>query len=494
MRSDILSFAAAAASLVSPALGFWRLPCQGRLGVAPMDPLVNPGERAAHVHAIHGARNFGLSVTADLLLDSECTSCAVTQDKSIYWTPTLYFMYPNGTVQLVEQVGGTLVYYLPRGDNVKAFPRGFRLLAGDTYRRNFSLAEPDPPKSSWTAEDMTQEALSQRAIGFNCLNYAIAAEPALYRHHMPDKSYLDEHCTEGIRAEILFPSCWNGKDLDSDDHMSHMAYPNLVDTGECPEGFEHRLVTLMYEIIWNTYAFKDVEGEFVWSNGDPTGYGFHADFIEGWEDGVLERAVEQCTDDSGLVEKCPVFELQSQEKQNQCTMDMPSFLAKERFDFSENGLPGGVPVIRGPGYAKDASPDDEDQSTSRPLPTVPYTPATSVSSVRAPDPTPPAQAAPEPAPAEFYSSSPSPSAKELEDVINVNMPAPEPTPAPSTLPELVEGIIGTTTYTEGNTVYEIVIYQDVVTTTVEIPADATPAVDKRKRHGHGRFHVRRSHL
>ena len=71
--------------------------------------------------------------------------------------------------------------------------------------------------------------------------------------------------------ELMFPSCWNGKDLDSPDHKSHMAYPNLVMSGDCPSGFETRTPSLFYETIWNTYAYNGVEGEFVLSNGDPTG-------------------------------------------------------------------------------------------------------------------------------------------------------------------------------------------------------------------------------
>lgn len=31
-------------------------------------------------------------------------------------------------------------------------------------------------------------------------------------------------CSGGIRATIIFPSCWDGKNLDSPDHQSHMAY------------------------------------------------------------------------------------------------------------------------------------------------------------------------------------------------------------------------------------------------------------------------------
>lgn len=44
----------------------------------------------------------------DILRESSCTSCAIEQDKSAYWTPALYFMHPNGSAEIVEQVGGML--------------------------------------------------------------------------------------------------------------------------------------------------------------------------------------------------------------------------------------------------------------------------------------------------------------------------------------------------------------------------------------------------
>lgn len=162
-------------------------------------------------------------------------------------------------------------YYLLYGDNIQAFPKGFQLLAGSTRLRNFTGPVPDPPKSLWTAAESTQFALSQKAIGFNCLDYSKDPEASLYRHFLPDKAYLDANCLNGLRLELMFPSCWNGKDLDSPDHKSHMAYPNLVMSGDCPSGFETRTPSLFYETIWNTYAYNGVEGEFVLSNGDPTG-------------------------------------------------------------------------------------------------------------------------------------------------------------------------------------------------------------------------------
>jgi len=55
------------------------------------------------------------------------------------------------------------------------------------------------------------------------------------------------------------------------------------------------------EVYWNTDfdfdAAKNPEQPFVFANGDSTGYGYHADFINGWEAGVLQKVVEECTCD-----------------------------------------------------------------------------------------------------------------------------------------------------------------------------------------------------
>lgn len=185
----------------------------------------------------------------------------------------MHFQYENGTTEVVRQVGGMLAYYLlfaNSGEEIEAFPEGFRMLAGDTRLRNFTGPVPDPEKSLWTAKDKTQLLLGQKAIGMNCLNYAKDPEPSMYRHFLPDKDYMDANCVNGIRAEIFFPSCWNG-DPDSDNHKDHMAYPDLVNGGTCPEGFEKRVPSLFFETIWDTYAFKDAKGQFVFANGDPTG-------------------------------------------------------------------------------------------------------------------------------------------------------------------------------------------------------------------------------
>ncbi|KAL4790284.1 hypothetical protein BDV19DRAFT_341160 [Aspergillus venezuelensis] len=351
MRLDA-SLVACLAAFAGVADAFWRLPCRGRSGLARMDPLMDPGQPSYHVHTVHGSNGFSMDADMTALLGGDCTSCEVKQDKSAYWAPALYFVdSATGDSELVEEVGGMLVYYLLYGDKVEAFPEGFRMIAGDPFLRNFTWPVPDPPKSEWTGDQASQAALAQKALGFNCLNYDKTAEPSLGRHFLPEKSYLDEHCTDGVRFELMFPSCWNGEDVDSDDHKSHMAYPSLVMDGTCPEGFETRVVSLFFETIWNTYAYKDRDGYFALSTGDPTGFGYHGDFMHGWESGVLEEAVEKCTNPSGEVEDCEVFELQSETEQNLCTFDLPSILASEDVTNVKGHLPNKIKVEWGPEYA-----------------------------------------------------------------------------------------------------------------------------------------------
>jgi hypothetical protein len=161
--------------------------------------------------------------------------------------------------------------------NITAFPEGFRMIAGTSTRRNYSIGaddytKPDPEKSLWAMLGQTSQAdLEQRAIGFNCLDYSKAPEGSLYRHYLPDKDYLDANCKNGVRFEIMFGSCWDGKNLDSPDHKSHVAYPDLVMNGNCPDSHPVRLPGLFFEVIWETSVFAGKSGKFVVSNGDTLG-------------------------------------------------------------------------------------------------------------------------------------------------------------------------------------------------------------------------------
>ncbi|KAF9883750.1 hypothetical protein FE257_003004 [Aspergillus nanangensis] len=305
----------------------------------------SPDESGNALHSIHGS-----------------------SDKSAYWTPALYFMHENNDTELVNShVTAAISYYLLYGDNVTAFPEGFRMIAGDTFQRDFQWPIPDPPQSEWAGSDISQAALRQKAVGVNCLNYANPPEPSLSRHFLPDKAFIDQHCADGLRLEIMFPSSWDGRAADSVDHKSHLAYPSLVMDGawDClmlsrkltrefrrwNVGFESRVVSMFYETIWNTTAFAAQAGTFVLSNGDPTGFGYHGDFMNGWESGVLEKAVAQCMNPSGMVEDCPVFDLQAESIQELCTVEIPAVLKNEDVHHWNKALPHDLAVQYGPAYA-----------------------------------------------------------------------------------------------------------------------------------------------
>lgn len=42
-------------------------------------------------------------------------------------------------------------------------------------------------------------------------------------------------CPAGIMVNVRFPTCWDGKNLDSPDHMSHVAYRTLPISFNCSE-------------------------------------------------------------------------------------------------------------------------------------------------------------------------------------------------------------------------------------------------------------------
>ncbi|KAF9737167.1 WSC domain-containing protein [Paraphaeosphaeria minitans] len=313
--------------------------CPGRLVRERLDPVVNNGTTAAHVHNIVGGSAFGPSMTYDLTQLAKCSSCTIKEDKSNYWTPQLYYHAQNGSFLPVPVVGnsddsnaGMLVYYFQRpgfpNETLIGFPAGFRMLAGDTNKRNFT------------------GGLDAKAVSYNCLGSNMAETNALPNYN----------CKDGLRVQIFFPSCWDGKNLDSADHRSHMSYFNGTEynTGVCPSTHPNHTISLFYEVLYDTNRFADMwynmsSGSnyqpFVFSNGDATGYGFHADFVNGWDVDVLQRATTECTNDSGNVEDCGEVSQYSYDECNACKL--PS-VVDEKTDGWVDRLPGCNPVSHGP--------------------------------------------------------------------------------------------------------------------------------------------------
>lgn len=51
----MLKSVALSAGLIAGANAFWRMECPGRVGLARMDPIINPNEASPHAHTIHGS-------------------------------------------------------------------------------------------------------------------------------------------------------------------------------------------------------------------------------------------------------------------------------------------------------------------------------------------------------------------------------------------------------------------------------------------------------
>ncbi|OTA81848.1 hypothetical protein M434DRAFT_37374 [Hypoxylon sp. CO27-5] len=360
---QLSSFAALA--LAAPVNALIRFSCS-QLVVDRIDPLVNPGMvPSPHLHQIIGGNSLNVTMdpAKDMPGESTCTTCQFTEDTSNYWTAVLFFRARNGTFKRVPirpnvgfdgADGGMTVYYMQNGladyqqrSKVTAFKPGFRMLIGDVMART---------------ED---QANKYKQVTYTCLQDMTTRFPET--KNLPNKP-----CPAGIMANIRFPTCWDGKNLDTADHMSHMSYPangTFDSQGPCPATHPVRLIPylsnieffispvdlsrgpavpvpqLMYETIWDTRQFNDPKDwpedgsqPFVWSMGDHTGYGSHGDYLFGWKGDALQRTM-----DTPCYVTCPTLTTQSIANQNKCKIDRT---VKEDIDSWLPAIPGNPTISK----------------------------------------------------------------------------------------------------------------------------------------------------
>ncbi|KAH7098330.1 hypothetical protein BKA62DRAFT_811338 [Auriculariales sp. MPI-PUGE-AT-0066] len=326
---------------------FWRVACSGNALVKERaDPIVSPGVTSNHVHIIHGGSAFSLNMTYDQTQASQCLSCQVMQDKSNYWLQNLWFQDPK-TKQLEPVAnGGILVYYLQRGNdikNMKAFPKGFRMISGDMTRRN----------KTYTENAGGEAELRERATKWTCLRYTGGVSG------YDGYGFPNSYCESGFQARLHLPNCWDGQNVDSADHKSHVAFMSLMDNGECPSTHPVSLMSLFYEQTWDINSYNSRwnpavdKWPFLYSMGDPTGYGYHGDFLNGWDVTVLQNAITGCDNNTpgttaGDAAACSFFTIQSADAAAKCTI---SPQVNEDIGGPRAKLPGCNPIQAGPGPA-----------------------------------------------------------------------------------------------------------------------------------------------
>lgn len=217
------------------------------------DPIVSPGlPGVTHLHQFFGSTTTTANSTYRSMVDGS-SSCRLSGDTAGYWAPAL--LAPDGTVaRTVSQIA----YYRALGDDpVRAFPPDLRMIAG--Y-----------PTLATGTKDF---------LGWGCSDGEWEASPPDCR----DRGRL--------KASITFPSCWDGVNLDSPDHRSHMAYRAGKN---CPDSHPVALPTLKLHI---TYDVADGRGYMLSSDmkaGTPGGGSLHADFWNTWDQDTLEGLVSGC--------------------------------------------------------------------------------------------------------------------------------------------------------------------------------------------------------
>lgn len=235
-----LAFSALATFALLPSVvnAYWLMGIKNFITVERLDPIVNPGAVAGHTHGILGGSNFGMNVTTAKLRESECTSIPIPQDKSNYWFPLLYFQWKNGSFSSVD--GGAVIYYLfdDKPGKTTAFPDDLRMLSGSPNLRSYDA-----------------NSFAQQAISFLCLDF----NGQTTKH----TGLPDGNCPSGVRAQVNFPSCWDGKNTDSPDHKSHVAFRSGgPDSGSCSDPkFPVEIPRIFVEVYWSTNTFDKVRSE-----------------------------------------------------------------------------------------------------------------------------------------------------------------------------------------------------------------------------------------
>lgn len=251
----------------------FRADCTGT-HVAGDDPIVKfnqPG--ASHLHQFIGNSSANAASTLTSLRVGS-TTCNPSVDKSPYWVPALY---KNGVHVPPETV---VIYYqgLTNPQTAVAYPQGLKIVVG-----NALATSPDQnPSARW-----------------NCVPGGASSRDFM-------------NCPAGTKLQTYldFPTCWNGVDLDSPNHFSHMAWAMGGVGAPCPSTHPVAVPRVEFLITYNVNGTGlTLAGT---RNGvnvtTAPGYTFHGDFWNVWDQAELQRRVRDCIN-AGYIcgaDGCPI--------------------------------------------------------------------------------------------------------------------------------------------------------------------------------------------
>ena len=226
------------------------------------DPIVYPGQPgAAHLHAFFGNTGADANSTTSSISGSGNSTCrGGIANRSAYWVPAL--IAPDGkpvkprSIEIYYKSG----YYGVKASAVKPMPEGLRMIAGSA-------------KSSST----------QRYAYWGCHENYIGKPGSI------------PSCgsTDSVTMVVEFPQCWDGKNLDSADHTSHMAYAQ----NGCPASHPVPIPAITFNVLYaapsgGTAGYRLASD--MYSTSLPGGFSAHADWWNGWDPAVSKTFVERC--------------------------------------------------------------------------------------------------------------------------------------------------------------------------------------------------------
>ena len=229
------------------------------------DPIVYPNQPGkSHLHIFFGNGGANASSTADSLANTGDSTCAGgIANRTAYWAPALINLANGAPIVPLQQIWYYKAGYLGVASaSVQPFPAGLRMVAGSSGN--------------------TTPITSTNVVRISCSTNG-AFQPGI-----PD-------CPVGqtIDFTVIFPQCWDGMNLDSPDHKSHMAYA----TGSgCPADHPVPLPEITINI---TYLVTDPRPDLNWklSSDNYTGtggYSMHADWFGAWQPDILAAFVHNC--------------------------------------------------------------------------------------------------------------------------------------------------------------------------------------------------------
>lgn len=229
------------------------------------DAIVFPGQAGrAHLHTYFGNTLSAANSTGNSIFTSGNSTCdGGTANRSSYWVPSVI----DGSNQPVVP-NQNMIYYKSGYQGVTpqsiatSLPIGLKIIAG-----NATATSPQPDYFEW------------ECVGVSGKQASIPS------------------CPQGgiLKATIEFPQCWDGVNLDSADHKSHMAYGGWG-VG-CPASHPVPLPNIEYNIDYPVGA----GGTAGWRltsdmySGGPGGYSLHGDIIIAWDPSVSAQWLNNCT-------------------------------------------------------------------------------------------------------------------------------------------------------------------------------------------------------